>query len=283
MYDILIIGAGPAGISAGLYAKRAGNSVLILYHGESNLEKAFRVDNYYGFKDGIDGKTLYENGIKQAENMGIEIKNEEALHIEKNKEEFVVKTENEIYKSKSIIIATGNKKLKPNIQGIEKFEGKGISYCAVCDGFFFKNKNVAVIGNRKFAINEAEYLKHIVKNVTILTNGEELKEKTDLEINTKKIKEIHGDTKIDFIEFEDETKINVDGIFIALGEASGIDFAKTLGIIVQNDNIMVDENMKTNIDGIYSCGNATGGLLQICKAVYEGAKAGLSASSTIGK
>ena len=239
MYDILIIGAGPSGISAGLYAKRAGNSVLILYHGESSIEKASRIDNYYGFKDGIDGKILYENGIKQAENLGIEIKSEEVLHIENNKEEFVVKTENQEYKAKSIIIATGNKKIKPNIKGIEKFEGKGISYCAVCDGLFFKDKNVVVIGNGKFAINEAEYLKNIVKNVTILTNGEELKEKINFEINTKQIKEIHGEEKINFIEFEDETKISADGIFIALGEASGIDFAKTIGIALKNNKLVL--------------------------------------------
>ena len=102
-------------------------------------------------------------------------------------------------------------------------------------------------------------------------------ENSNFEINTKKVKEIKGDSKVRTIVFEDDSTINIDGIFIALGEAGGSDFAKKLGVIVNNDNIIVDENMKTNIDGLFSCGNCTGGLLQVSKAVYEGAKAGLSA------
>ena len=281
MYDVIIIGAGPAGISAALYAKRAGTDVLVIYYGESNLEKAAKIDNYYGFEDGIDGKALYQNGIRQAEKLNINIKNEEVLNIEKQQEDFVVNTEKECYSAKSIIIATGNKKLRPNIKGIKEFEGKGISYCAICDGFFYKNKAVAVIGNGKFAISEANDLKNIAGSVKILTNGEEIKENTDFELKNKKIKELHGNSKVESIEFEDGTELSIDGIFIALGEAGGSDFAKKIGVITQNDNIIVDEDMKTNIDGLYSCGNSTGGLLQVCKAVYEGAKAGLSASNYV--
>ena len=277
MYDVLIIGSGPAGISAGLYAKRAGSNVLVLYHGESNLEKATEIDNYYGFENGIDGKTLYETGIKQAENLGIEVKDEEVLHIENLGSEFHIKTEKSEYSAKSVIIATGNKKLRPNIKGVLDFEGKGISYCAICDGFFYRNKNVVVIGNGKFALSEAETLKKITNSVIILTNGEELEEIADFEVNTKKIKEIHGEMKVNSIEFEDGTTLGTDGIFIALGEAGGSDFAKKMGVITQNDNIIVNENMETNVKGLFSCGNSTGGLLQVCKAVYEGAKAGLTA------
>lgn len=282
MYDIIIIGAGPAGISAGLYAKRAGCDVLILYHGESNLEKASKIDNYYGFEDGIDGKILYENGIKQTKKLNINIENKEVLNVEKNNNnEFTVYTENENYQAKAVIIATGNKKLRPNIKGVADFEGKGISYCAICDGFFYRNKKLAVIGNGKFAISEAEELNKIADSVIILTNGEELKENTSFEIITKRIKEIHGEQKVSSIEFEDGTTIELDGIFIALGEAGGSVFAKKMGVLSQNDNIIVDDNMRTNIEGLYSCGNSTGGLLQVCKAVYEGAKAGLDASSYI--
>ena len=216
MYDILIIGAGPAGISSGLYAKRAGANVMILYHGESNLEQATEIENYYGFEKGISGKELYKAGIRQAENLEIEVKDEEVLNIEKNNNEFIVETVNSKYNSKAVIIATGNKKLRPNIKGIVEFEGKGISYCAICDGFFYRNKNVAVIGNGEFALNEADDLKKIANNVIILTNGENIKDRKCFEVNTKKIKEIHGETKVSSVEFEDGTFMEIEGIFIAL-------------------------------------------------------------------
>ena len=276
VYDVIIIGAGPAGISASIYAKRANLSVLVLYYGESNLEKAEKIDNYYGFENGIEGTTLYQTGIKQAENLGIDVKKEEVINIEKI-ENFKVYGLNNEYESKALIISTGNKKLRPNIIGIDKFEGKGISYCAICDGFFYRNKNVAIIGNGDFALHEAEDLKKIVAKITILTNGEELSKNTDYEVIKTKIKEIHGDVKVSQIEFEDGSFKDIDGIFIALGEAGGSNFAKKMGVILDGDNIKVDENMMTNIDGLYSCGNVNGGLLQVCKAVYEGAVAGLSA------
>ena len=276
VYDVIIIGAGPAGISASIYAKRANLSVLVLHYGESNLEKAEKIDNYYGFENGIEGTTLYQTGIKQAENLGIDVKKEEVINIEKI-DNFKVYGLNNEYESKALIISTGNKKLRPNIIGIEKFEGKGISYCAICDGFFYRNKNVAIVGNGEFALHEAEDLKNIVAKITILTNGEELSKNTDYEVIKTKIKEIHGDVKVSQIEFEDGNFKDIDGIFIALGEAGGSDFAKKMGVILDGDNIKVDENMMTNIDGLYSCGNVNGGLLQVCKAVYEGAVAGLSA------
>ena len=149
MYDIIIIGAGPAGISAALYAKRANSNVLVLYNESTSLSKAEKIDNYYGFPRGITGKDLYENGIKQAEELGIETKKIEVIQIENLGNTFNVKTENGNYESKAIIISTGNKKVRPNIKGVKEFEGKGISYCAICDAFFYRKKNVAVIGNRK--------------------------------------------------------------------------------------------------------------------------------------
>ena len=157
-----------------------------------------------------------------------------------------------------------------------------------------------VIGNGNFAYSEAKTLSNVTNEITILTNGEptnitkeilkrqsqyvnipkerEIKSTAnEFKINDKKIKEIVGDKKVEKIVFEDLSEIKVDGIFVALGEAGANDFAKTLGIITENDNIKVNENMETNVKGIYACGNITGGLLQVSKAVYEGAKAGLSA------
>lgn len=277
MYDIIIVGAGPAGISAGLYARRANKNVLIIYSGESNLEKAEKIDNYYGFVNGISGKDLYENGIRQAENLGVEVKKEEVLNIEMTLDGFAVKTIDNVYESSVCIIATGNKKLRPNIKGIIELEGKGVSYCAICDGFFYRNKNVVVIGNGKYAVSEAKDLENIVQNVKILTDGKEMEADTTFDVDTRKISQIIGEDRVEAIKFEDGDTIDVNGVFIALGEAGGSDFAKKLGVILDKNSIKVDENMATNVKGLYSCGNSTGGLLQVSKAVYEGAVAGLSA------
>ena len=319
MYDIIIIGAGPAGISASLYAKRAGMNVLVLYHGTSELEKAHKIDNYYGFADGISGKELFDNGIKQAQNLGVEVLEKEITNIEMNVNAdsnmnvsgnmnegqqpiYNVKAIDQTFEAKAVIIATGNKKVRPNIPGIVEFEGKGISYCAICDGFFYRNKNVAIIGNGEFALSEAEDLENVVNSITILTNGEAIGENEGAseenvgnengfegrfkglsdkyKVDTRKIKQITGEQKVKAIEFEDGDILEIDGIFVAEGIAGGGSFAKKLGIITKGDNgdnLEVNENMETNIKGIFACGNLTGGLLQVNKAVYEGAKAGLQA------
>ena len=278
MYDAIIVGAGPAGISASLYIKRANLKVLVLYYGESELEKAHKIDNYYGFKNGITGKDLYEAGVEQAKNLGIEVRKEEIINIEMTDDlKFVVKTTEGDYDGKTVIIATGNKKERPNIKGIEDFEGKGISYCAICDGFFYRGKNVVVIGDGNYAIHEANDLAGIAENIKILTNGNGKPNTDKFEIDDRKIKQIHGEKKVSSIEFEDGKFLNIDGIFIAQGIAGGNDFAKKLGIILNKNNIVVNENMETNVKGIFACGNLTGGLLQVNKAVYEGAKAGLQA------
>ncbi|MBR2744974.1 MAG: NAD(P)/FAD-dependent oxidoreductase [Clostridia bacterium] len=281
MVDLLIIGAGPAGVSAAIYAKRLGISVKILYSGESNLEKASQIDNYYGFENGISGKELYDKGVIQAKNLGIDVDNEEVFNIGKENDLFFAETEKERYISKAVIIATGNKKIRPDIEGLVDYEGKGISYCAICDGFFYKNKNVVVIGDGKYAINEANNLKNVAESVTILTNDENTIENSEFEVVAKKINKIFGENKVQGIEFQDGEKMYVDGVFIAVGEAGGTDFARNLGIALEKDSIVVNEDMQTNIEGLFACGNAVGGLLQVCKSTYEGAKAGLSAANYV--
>ncbi len=280
MYDVIIIGAGPAGISAGLYVKRANLKVLILYKEQAGLEKADFVENYYGFENGISGRELYTIGIKQANNLGIDIKKEEVTNIQMYKRnQYKVSTEENVYEAKIIILATGNKKNTPKIKGIKEFEGKGVSYCAVCDGFFYRNKDISVLGNGKYAISEANELINIAKSITILTDGKEPPEirADNVKIDTRKIREVRGNKKIEEIDFEDNQTLKTDGIFVALGVAGGSEFAKKLGIITNKDRIVVNENMETNIPGILACGDCTGGLLQISKAVYEGTKAGLQA------
>lgn len=250
---------------------------LVIYNDKSSLEKTEKISNYYGFENGIDGKKLYEDGINQAKNLDIEVKNEEVIKIEFAEKGYTVTTSNNKYNSKVIILATGNKKNTPNIKGIKEFEGKGISYCAICDGFFYKGKNVVVIGSGNYAISETNDLTNITKEITILTNGKESPEirADNVKINEKEIKEIRGEEKAEEIEFADSSRMKTDGIFIAEGIAGSLEFAKKLGIITKNNKIIVNEKMETNVPGIYACGDCTGGLLQITKAVYEGTIAGL--------
>lgn len=201
MYDVIIIGAGPAGISASLYTIRGNLKTLVIYKEKSALEKTPKIENYYGFENGIKGEELYKTGIEQAKNLGVEILEEEVTNlqidfIETDKKQseqiFKVETLNNEFQAKSIILATGNKKNKPNIDRIDEYEGRGISYCAVCDGFFYRNKNVAVIGNGDYAISEAMDLQNIAKSIKILTNGKQIPEyrAENVDIINKEIKEV---------------------------------------------------------------------------------------------
>ena len=277
MYDVIVIGSGPAGITAAIYAKRRNLSILVISKGNGTLQKAEKIDNYYGFENGISGKELYVNGIKQAKNLGIDFIEDEIINIEYINQ-FTIETVNSKYEAKAVILATGVSRNVPNIKGIKEFEGKGVSYCAVCDSFFYKGKDVAVLGDGNYAIHEFETLKPIASSVTILTNGNAMVENRDssIEVNNKKIREFRGDTKLEKVEFEDNTIQYLNGVFIAMGTASSSDLARKIGARIENNNIIINENMETTVPGLFACGDCTGGLLQISKAVYEGAKAGLA-------
>ena len=276
-YDVIVVGSGPAGITAGIYAKRRKLSVLIISKGNGTLSKAEKIDNYYGFPEGISGEELYLRGIKQVKNLEIDTVEDEVLNIEYDGI-FKVETVNSKYESTNVILATGSNRVSPNISGIREFEGKGVSYCAICDAFFFRGKNVAVLGNGNYAIHEMEQLKPVVNSVSIITNGEKMIKNRSEDINVKetKIKEFRGTDKIEEIVFEDDTKEKIDGVFVAIGTASSNDLARKIGARIENNHIVVNEDMETTVPGLYACGDCTGGLLQISKAVYEGSKAGLA-------
>ena len=179
--------------------------------------------------------------------------------------------------AKNIILATGVSRNKSNIEGIKEFEGKGISYCAICDAAFYRGKNVAVLGNGPYAIQEINELLPIAESVTMLTNGNEVLDNIskNIIVNKKKIKRFVGNKKIEEIQFEDGTTQRIDGVFIAEGVASSVDFAKKIGARVEKNYIIVNDKMETNVPNIYACGDCTGGILQISKAVYQGTVAGL--------
>ena len=275
MYDIIIIGSGPAGVSAAVYAKRGGANVLVISKDTGTLGKAKKIENYYGFKN-ISGKDLYENGLKQLENLNIEFVKDEVVQLNYTSQ-FEVTTVNYIFQAKYVVLATGVSRNVPNIKGIKEFEGKGVSYCAICDAFFYRNKDVAVLGSGNYAIHEAEILKPVVKSVILLTNSEKLVENRDIDLNVneKKVREVRGFEKVDEIVFEDDTAQNINGIFVAIGTASTNDLARKIGARVENNKIIVNDNLETTVPNLYACGDCTGGILQISKATYEGTKVGL--------
>ena len=181
MYDVIIIGAGPAGITAGLYTQRGNLKTLIIHNGKTSLEKASKIENYYGFENGIKGEELYNIGIRQAQNIGVEILKDEVTNIQidylnTKQRIFKVQTLNNEFEAKSVILATGNKKSKPNIKNLDEY----------------KNKNVAVIGNGDYAISEAMNLQNVAKSTIILTNGKQIPEYRAESINfiTKEVREV---------------------------------------------------------------------------------------------
>ena len=292
MYDVIIIGAGPAGISAGLYTKRANLKVLILYKDQSALEKTEHIENYYGYENGISGKDLYKTGIQQAKNLGIDVKKEEVINMQVSEnKQYTVTTEKETYKAKTIIFATGNKKNVPKIKGIKEFEGKGVSYCAVCDANLYKNKTVALVGYSNSAMEEALYLADICKKVIIIGRGKEFKGEETLadRIRSKENVEIELDCVIKTLESDNDilTKIItnkgeflVDGMFIAIGYEPNTEFLKDIN--KDKGYIIVDDKMKTNIDYIFACGDIIKkDIYQLTTAVGEATIAAINVKKEI--
>jgi len=280
MYDVIIIGKGPAGISAALYTVRANLKTLVIGLNDSALHKAGEIENYYGFPHPIPGKQLLENGEKQALRLGAEILVEEVIGIEKE-DVFIVKTVKGNYRALSVLIAAGQKTADVKIKNISKFEGRGISYCTTCDGFFFRGKKVGVLGYKDFALLEANELIPLTNDITIFTNGQTPEFSSDLselagrfEINVKPISAFEGGDFLEKIVFEDGSEYPLDGIFIAYGSASTVNFALKMGILTKDRAIVVNENQETNIEGLFAAGDCTGVFKQISVAVGQGAVAG---------
>ncbi len=276
MYDVLIIGSGPAGLSAAIYAKRANLSVLVVGKDGGALEKAEEIDNYFGLEKTLSGTELLDIGIKQATALEAEVIKAEVLGVEWTGDYAIDTTEGR-FEGKALIFAMGNSRKKPNVKGVEEFEGRGVSYCAVCDAFFFRGRNVAVLGSGNYALNEAEYLKNVAGRVTLLTNGDSNSEISSFETIETKISHLEGTDRIECIVFEDGNKLAIDGLFVAQGFAGASELANKLGVMCENGNIIADQNGLTNLAGCFAAGDCIGGILQVSTAVGEGAKAALSA------
>jgi len=287
MFDVIIIGKGPAGLSAALYTVRFNLSTLIIGRNDSNLLKADKIDNYFGFSQTVSGKQLLANGEEQVRRLGAELIEDEVISIEKD-DFFRITTAKGQYSSKALLLASGQPNKVIRIENLVKFEGKGVSYCSTCDGFFFNNLKVGVLGNKDYAIHEALELLTFTKNITIYTNGKpmEISSKYDedvdkFRIDTRQISKLEGSEFLQRIHFTDGTSEEIDGLFVAYESASSIDFARKLGVLAQGNTVVVDAKQQTNLEGLFAAGDCASSFKQISIAVGQGALAGKSIAEYI--
>lgn len=280
MQDVIIIGRGPAGLSASLYTVRAGLGTLVVGKHQSSLLKAGKIENYFGFSQPVSGEFLLHEGEKQADGLGVELVDDNVVAISKD-DFFTIKTSNASYEGKVLLLATGKPPRRPKLSDLERFEGRGISYCTTCDGFFYKGLKVGVLGFKDYAVHEALELQAFTKDITIYTNGRELElsgkyaeDAGRFHLDARAIGGFGGEEFLERIIFADGTYQNLDGVFIADENASSVDFARQLGIIIKDGDVAVDSDMSTNIEGIFAAGDCTGGFKQVSVAVGQGALAG---------
>lgn len=274
MYDVIIIGKGAAGVSAALYTTRANLKTLVLGSAVGALENAEKVDNYYGFPGGVSGRELQARGVEQARSLGCEVLDEEVLSVTKL-QTVLVKTNLGEYEGRRLLIATGKARAQTKVAGVQRLLGRGVSMCAVCDGFFYRGKRLAVMGNANYAVAEASELTRFTSDITIYTNGREPAWETPLpetvKVDTRTVSELLGGERVEQLLFADGGTLPIDGVFVAEGTASAFDFAVKMGILTEGSDIVVDESFQTNVEGVYAAGDCVGGLLQVSKAVAEGA------------
>lgn len=267
-FNTIIIGSGIAGMTASIYLKRANISGLLI---EKNvpggqITRASSVENYPGFKQ-IDGASLAMNVFEQVQNLGIDIKFADVKKIELVDDKKIVKTENEEFICDNIIVATGRNPRELLLQHEKELIGHGISYCALCDGSFYKDKDVAIVGGGNSALGEALYLSNICHKVYLIHRRDEyraasnlinaVKEKQNIELitnsNITKLNEKDG--YLNSIIINDNKQINVSCVFIYIGNTPDISFLDNLNLTTKDDYIIVNNDMETNIKGIYACGD----------------------------
>lgn len=282
MTDILIVGSGPAGVSAAVYALRAGFSVTLLARDQGALGKTDLIENYYGFAQPVSGATLVETGEKQAVRLGAALVRDEIVSMDFTGNLVATGTRG-VYEAKAAILATGASRVTPPITGLREFEGAGVSYCAICDAFFYRGKDVAVLGDGQYALHEAADLLPVASSVTLLTNGAPIPGDlpAGLRADGRPLRAIEGDNTVACARFADGDRLPIAGIFVAVGVAGSDALARKLGALTDGNRIIVDERMATNIPGLFAAGDCTGGLKQIVKAAHEGAIAGMSAGQFV--
>ena len=255
MQDVVIIGSGPAGLSAALYMLRGGFSTTVIGKDNGALEKAEKIENYFGLERPLSGHELIENGRTQVQRLGGTLLQDEVVGISWNGN-YLISTASTQIEARAIILTTGTSRKTMKIKNLAQLEGRGVSYCAVCDAFLYRGESVAVLGN-----NGLEPSVDFPPEVTIIQTP---------------VLELVGTDTLEAVCLEDGTQIHPACLFMALGTAKGSDLARKLGIRLEDERIIVNEQMDTGLPGVFAAGDCIGGILQVSVAVGEGAKAALS-------
>lgn len=299
MYDVIIIGGGPAGLTAGIYSCRAGLKTLIIERlmpgGQVGLTS--KVENYPGFIS-IDGVELAMKMHEHATSVGCEFEFGEVISLDINGKIKTIKTHTKEYQSKTVLLCLGASAKQLNVKGEKSFLGKGLSYCATCDGSLYKDKTVAIVGGGNTSLEDCIYLSGIVKKVYLIhrrdtfrgqetlvktLNATNLANNNIQQVLNSRVTEIIGKDKIEGIEIENlvnnqTEKIDIDGLFVAIGRKPDTEIISNIVNLDENGYIITDEKMKTNIDGVFACGDVRQKKLrQIVTACSDGAIAGISA------
>ena len=288
-YDVGIIGSGPAGLSAAIYAKRANLSAVVIekeYEGTGQIAESGQVDNYLGLP-GISGYDLGEQFREHAVKLGVSFLEQEVTEIKKEDSAVftIIFEDGSSVEAKTVIYAAGATPRRANIPGEQEYSGKGVSYCAICDGSFYRGKKVAVLGGGDTALDDAVYLADLAEQVYVIhrrkefrgaaTTVEKLRKKENVTfVLEHQVKEITGAEKVNGVVLEDGTAIAVDGVFVAYGSVPQTDLVKGLAALDAAGYVKAEETGETSLAGLYVAGDArTKKLRQVVTAVSDGANA----------
>uniref|UniRef100_A0A7V0Z563 Thioredoxin reductase n=1 Tax=candidate division WOR-3 bacterium TaxID=2052148 RepID=A0A7V0Z563_UNCW3 len=296
IYDLLVVGAGPAGLTAGIYGARSGLDTVLIEKGIPGgiMTTTDLVENYPGFPEGITGSQLGDLMKKQCQRFGVEIKNGEVKGIKKENGIFYIHLDNTEVLAQTMIIATGSSPRRLNVPGEEKFLGRGVSYCATCDGPLFKNQDIAIIGCGNSGLQEGRFLLKFVRSITFvefLPRVTADKILYDYFVDKENVKfllgsevvSIDGETRVESIKIKnrktgEEMQIKVSGLFIYVGLIPNSEFIKGILKTDENGFIITSENYETSIPGIFAAGDVRAKKIrQVVVACSEGAQAAISA------
>jgi len=269
LYDVIIVGGGPCGITAATYLKRFGRNILLLKKDDGILNNSkIEIENYYGV-DKTNAKYFVDISNKKLHDLDILVKEESVVNIIYD-DHLIVQTLNNKYETKNVVLALGLSRKKPLIKNMEKYIGLGASYCASCDGFFYKDKKIGLIGNDEYLLHEYNILKNITNEITIFTNGKTLAVKgINSKVVTDKIEYVEGNEYINKIVTINES-YDIDGLFIADSIPNADILSQKIGLLVENNEIVINELYMTNVPNIYAGGDCIKGIKQITKASYDG-------------
>lgn len=292
VYDMIIIGGGPAGYTAAIYAARAGLDVLVLekFSAGGQMALTHEIDNYPGFESGVDGFTLAEKMKAQAEKFGAKTKNAEVLAVEPEEKLKVVVTAKERYISKTVVLAMGANPRELGIQNERELVGRGVAYCASCDGMFFKGKTVVVVGGGDSAAVDTLLLSRIAEKVILVHRRDTLRatkiyhdplinaDNVEIRFNSVITELLHADkltgVRIKNVNSGEEKEISADGVFVSVGRKPATDFLKGAVALDEGGYVIAGEDTKTNVSGVFAVGDVrTKALRQIVTAVADGATA----------